>query len=115
MAATGIVLVSVPTIVAAGALAVSEAVPPLLDRIAPVALTVLVQATTPVTTLPGAQVTLPGELTVIVATVGAVTWTANVLAAAAGRLAPSRMPAALMVARSWCRMVFLWESASGLG
>ena len=73
MALTGTELPPVPTIVAATAAVVREAVPPLLERMAPVALTVLVQATMPVTVLPGAQVTLPGEVTVIVATVGAVT------------------------------------------
>jgi hypothetical protein len=73
MALTGMELPAVPTIVAATAVVLREAVPAALERMAPVALTVLVQATMPVTALPGAQMTLPGEVTVIVATVGAVT------------------------------------------
>jgi hypothetical protein len=62
-------------------------------------------------------VTLPGAVTVTVATVAAVTWTLKVLAAAAGRLAPSSKLAAPRVARRLLRMVvFLrggeWSSRS---
>lgn len=99
-APTGTELPAVPTIVAATAAVVSEAVPALVERIAPVALTVFVHATTPVTVVPGLHVTLPGAVTVMVATVAALTWTLNVFAAEAGRAQAAAMAAAPIEARS---------------
>ncbi len=99
IAPTGTELPAVPTIVAATAAVVSDAVPPLVERIAPVALTVFVHATTPVTTVPGAQVTEPADVTVMFATVAALTWTLNVFAAEAGRAEAIASAAVPMVAR----------------
>jgi len=102
IALTASVLPAVPVMVLATAAVVSEAVPALVERIAPVALTVLVHATTPVTVVPGLHVTLPGEVTVTVATVAALTWTLNVLAADAGRAHATAIAAAPIEARSCC-------------
>ncbi len=110
IALTGTELPAVPTIVAATAAVVSDAVPPLVERIAPVALTVFVHATTPLTVLPGLQVTEPVDVTVTVATVDAVTWTLNVFAAEAGSAAETTARATAPAVAS--RVFFTSENLS---